>query len=57
MTEDHGPRIDPHTQAAAEMFNVPVNQATKDMRRAAKALRFGAAYSLPTMARSQENDK
>jgi DNA polymerase I len=47
MTEDQGPRIDPHTQAAAEMFGVAEDQVTRDMRREAKALNYGAAYALP----------
>lgn len=53
-TEDHGPRIDPHTQAAAEMFGVTEDQVTRDMRREAKALNYGAAYALPTPKRKRD---
>lgn len=38
----HG--IDPHTQTAARVFNVPVGKVTKEMRQIAKNLNFAIVY-------------
>lgn len=35
---------DIHTQVAAEVYGVPLDQVTKDMRRSAKAVNFGVIY-------------
>jgi DNA polymerase I len=36
--------IDIHTKAASEIFEVPLDQVTDDLRRKAKAVNFGIAY-------------
>lgn len=35
---------DIHTQVAAQVYSVPMEQVTKDMRRSAKAINFGVIY-------------
>ncbi|MFZ7102702.1 MAG: DNA polymerase I [Peptococcaceae bacterium] len=37
---------DIHTRTASEVFNVPMDKVTKDMRRHAKAVNFGIVYGL-----------
>ena len=37
---------DIHTRTAAEVFNVPFDKVTKDMRRTAKILNFGVLYGM-----------
>ena len=38
--------IDIHTMTASEMFNVPIDQMTPDIRRQAKAINFGVIYGI-----------
>jgi DNA polymerase-1 len=38
--------IDIHAMTASEMFNVPLNQMTPDVRRRAKAINFGVIYGI-----------
>ena len=38
--------IDVHTKTASDIFNVPVEAVTKDMRRMAKAVNFGIIYGI-----------
>jgi len=38
--------IDIHAMTAAEMFNVPLDQMTQDVRRKAKAINFGVIYGI-----------
>ena len=38
--------IDIHAMTASEMFNVPLNQMTPDIRRQAKAINFGVIYGI-----------
>jgi DNA polymerase I len=38
--------IDIHAMTAAEMFNVPLDQMTADVRRKAKAINFGVIYGI-----------
>ena len=44
---------DIHTRTAAEIFNVPLDKVTKDMRREAKTLNFGVLYGMGPRAFSQ----
>ncbi len=44
---------DIHTRTAAEVFNVPLDKVTKDMRREAKTLNFGVLYGMGPRAFSQ----
>jgi len=39
-------KIDIHALTASEMFNVPLNEMTPDVRRQAKAINFGVIYGI-----------
>lgn len=45
---------DIHTRTAAEVFGVPMNGVTKDMRRAAKAVNFGIVYGISDFGLGQD---
>lgn len=45
---------DVHARTAAEIFHVPVEQVTTDMRRGAKAINFGIVYGQQAFALSQQ---
>lgn len=44
LTEAFAHDLDIHTKAASEIFEVPMDQVTEDLRRKAKAVNFGIAY-------------
>ena len=44
---------DIHSRTAAEIFNVPIEKVTKEMRREAKTLNFGVLYGMGARAFSQ----
>ena len=46
LINDFNEGIDIHTKTASEAFNVPIDQVTKDQRRAAKAINFGIIYGM-----------
>lgn len=46
LIDDFNSGVDIHTKTASEAFNVPINQVTKDQRRAAKAINFGIIYGM-----------
>lgn len=48
LIEDFNNDIDIHTKTASEAFNVPMDQVTKDQRRAAKVINFGILYGMST---------
>lgn len=45
--------LDIHRQTAAEIFDVPLEQVTKDMRNGAKAINFGLMYGQTSFGLSQ----
>lgn len=46
LIDDFNNDIDIHTKTASEAFNVPMDQVTKDQRRAAKVINFGILYGM-----------
>ena len=50
----HG--IDIHAKTASEVFHVPVDEVTKDQRRAAKAVNFGIVYGISDYGLSEDLD-
>lgn len=46
MKEAFTSGVDIHTRTASEVFDVPVDQVTPDMRRSAKAVNFGIVYGI-----------
>ena len=45
---------DIHTKTASEVFDVPMNEVTKDMRRKAKAVNFGIVYGISDFGFSRD---
>lgn len=46
LISDFNNDVDIHTKTASEAFNVPMNEVTKDQRRAAKVINFGVLYGM-----------
>ena len=46
LIDDFNNGIDIHTKTASEAFHTPINQVTKNQRRAAKAINFGIIYGM-----------
>ena len=46
LIDDFNHDVDIHTKTASEAFNVPVEQVTKNQRRAAKVINFGVLYGM-----------
>ncbi len=46
LIKDFNADIDIHTATAAEVYDVPLEQVTKDMRRHAKTVNFGVLYGM-----------
>lgn len=47
---------DIHIKTASEIFGVPINEVTKDMRRKAKAVNFGIVYGISDFGLSRDLD-
>lgn len=45
---------DIHTKTASDIFKVPMNEVTKDMRRNAKAVNFGILYGISSFGLSED---
>ena len=48
--------LDVHTATAAEVFGVPLDQVTTDLRRSAKAINFGLIYGMSAFGLAQQLD-
>ena len=46
LIKDFNEGVDIHTKTASEAFNIPLEQVTKEQRRAAKAINFGIIYGM-----------
>lgn len=46
LIEAFSKKTDIHTTTASEVFNVPIDEVTKDLRSAAKAVNFGIVYGI-----------
>jgi DNA polymerase I len=53
MTEDFRNGLDIHTATAARVYNVPLENVTKDMRRNAKTVNFGIIYGISAFGLSE----
>lgn len=45
--------VDFHSQTASEIYEVPINEVSKDMRRTAKAINFGIIYGMSAWGLSE----
>ncbi len=46
LTSDFNNDVDIHLKTASEAFHIPIDEVTKDQRRAAKAINFGIIYGM-----------
>ena len=46
LIEDFNGDIDVHTKTASEVYGIPMEEVTKDQRRAAKVINFGVLYGM-----------
>jgi DNA polymerase I len=53
MIEDFRQGIDIHTATAARVYNIPIDQVNKDMRRNAKTVNFGIIYGISAFGLSE----
>lgn len=48
--------VDVHTKTASEVFNIPLEEVTKEQRRAAKTINFGVMYGMSPKGLSDATD-
>ena len=53
LINDFNSGTDIHTKTASEAFNIPIEQVTKDQRRAAKVINFGILYGMSVKGLSE----
>ena len=56
LIDDFNTGVDIHTKTAAEAFGVPMEEVTKEQRRAAKVINFGVLYGMSIRGLAQAAD-
>ena len=56
LIDDFNSDLDIHTKTASDAFNVPMDQVTKNQRRAAKVINFGVLYGMSAKGLSDAAD-
>ncbi|MBQ1344639.1 hypothetical protein IIY59_02855 [Candidatus Saccharibacteria bacterium] len=56
LIEDFNSGLDIHTKTASDCFHVPMDQVTKNQRRAAKVINFGVLYGMSAKGLSEAAD-
>ncbi len=54
MIDAFNNNIDIHTKTASDIYHVPIEEVTKDMRRSAKAVNFGIIYGISGFGLSED---
>jgi DNA polymerase-1 len=54
LIEAFNNKLDIHTKTASDIFKVPIEEVTKDMRRNAKAVNFGIIYGISSYGLSED---
>lgn len=54
LIEAFNQNVDIHTKTASDIFHVPIEEVTKDMRRTAKAVNFGILYGISSFGLSED---
>jgi DNA polymerase-1 len=54
MIEEINNGVDFHSSTAAKIFNIDINEVTKEMRRIAKAVNFGIVYGMSAFGLSED---
>lgn len=56
LIDNFNSNVDIHTKTASEVFGIPMDQVTKNQRRAAKVINFGVMYGMSPRGLSQAAD-